>query len=307
MGNSSSNQHLRPDTIGVLWNGNTTTVPQWLNIINTTQISQRYQRPVSSILLAMPHIGVLPAVFHERNSLPQHRDLEYTGSYSVWASTPSPVLDVMCASLNETELAPIVYDTWNDDVVDAFTWTDDLLRSRPTTTNITVVDEIFGWAKKDSDDMSDYPPVFPRYPGPNATVLNHTSASRTRSAIYVLGQGAYTNLQSNNDSAVLYPLCRLSLSISSRCSTLFTVSLEGDKAEVLGEERAEDMAYINTNTSAIPLQDVPSWGGVAATWAESVSLNSGLDGSDTATSKTLMQLQLIPAGPPTNNSNDQVR
>lgn len=59
-----------------------------------------------------------------------------------------------------------------------------------TTTNKTVVDGIFEWYKEDTETMLDYPPVFPLFPKPFNTVLNHTSFAWGRSAIYVLGQGA---------------------------------------------------------------------------------------------------------------------
>ena len=75
--------------------------------------------------------------------------------------------------MNETELRPIVYSAWpNDDIVDAITWSPNHLLAKATTTNETVVDEIFDWNKKDTKLMLDYPPVFPRFPIPFNTVLN---------------------------------------------------------------------------------------------------------------------------------------
>ena len=86
------------------------------------------------------------------------------------------MIDVLCVHINETELRPIVYSAWpNDDIVDAITWSPSLLLVKATTTNETMVDEIFDWNKKDTKLMLDYPPVFPNFPIPFNTVLNNTS------------------------------------------------------------------------------------------------------------------------------------
>ena len=55
----------------------------------------------------------------------QPEELNSEGTYSLRASVPSPVLNVLCANMNETELAPIVYDMWpnNENVTNA-NWND---------------------------------------------------------------------------------------------------------------------------------------------------------------------------------------
>jgi hypothetical protein len=66
--------------------------------------------------------------------------------------------------MNKTELSPIFYSAWpNDDNFNATSWTPNNLMAKATTTNNTVVNEIFDWNKKDAKLIIDYPPVFPTY------------------------------------------------------------------------------------------------------------------------------------------------
>jgi hypothetical protein len=75
------------------------------------------------------------------------------------------VIDVLCVDMNKTELSPIFYSAWpNDDNFNATSWTPNNLMAKATTTNNTVVNEIFDWNKKDAKLIIDYPPVFPTYP-----------------------------------------------------------------------------------------------------------------------------------------------
>jgi len=80
------------------------------------------------------------------------------------------------------------------------------IRDNATTTNRTVVDELFGWTTEE-DTTLNYPPVFARYPMRFNTVLNHTSYLWGRSAIYLLGQGGPT--EDGADLTGVYPLCKL--------------------------------------------------------------------------------------------------
>lgn len=173
-GNSSSDQNKRPLGFGLLYE-NTTVEAQWIDIIDTKKVSQQYKRAINNVSLAMPHAGVFAAARDQRNGILQPEELDSEGTYSLHASVPSPVMKVLCVNMNETELSPIVYDTWNDhEVVNITTWPK--LQGNATTTNNTVVDDIFGWAKEDKETMIDYPPVFARFPKPFNTILNHTSA-----------------------------------------------------------------------------------------------------------------------------------
>lgn len=200
-------QEDRPAWIGIPY-VNTTVVPQWVNVIDTAEVSRKYQRVINNVTLALPHVGVTNAARDERNIMPRSGMSDTVEAYSLWASVPSPLINVLCVHLNQTELQPIVYEAWpNNDVVNMTTWSMiPGIRDNATTTNRTVVDELFGWTTEE-DTTLNYPPVFARYPMRFNTVLNHTSYLWGRSAIYLLGQGGPT--EDGADLTGVYPLCKL--------------------------------------------------------------------------------------------------
>lgn len=67
--------------------------------------------------------------------MPQATDPNSVGPYSLWASVPSPIIKALCVHLNETDLAPIVYEFWNDEVVNTTTWTTPGPKDNAATTN----------------------------------------------------------------------------------------------------------------------------------------------------------------------------
>jgi hypothetical protein len=167
-----------------------------------------------------------------------------------------------------------------------------------TTTNKTVVDDIFEWYKEDTKTMLDYPPVFPRFPKPFNTVLNHTSLFWGKSAIYVLGQGAGTDTSYKGpDLTGKYPLCRIKAGITPDCSTSYSISVAGSKVEVLCGDRAGDMAYIKTNTTAITIPGHPNWRDLGADWSSSLSLETGINDGYASNNRLLMQLLLDDKNP----------
>jgi hypothetical protein len=277
-------QYQRPSWIGVPY-ANATAIPQWINIIDTTEVSKKYQRVVNNVSLAMPHTGIYNAVHDQRNVMPQSDTPGSVREYSLWASVPSPVMNVLCTTLNATELAPIVYDTWNNEQVNESTWED--LRLGAITKNRTVVDDLFGWTKK-MDTGIDYPPVFPRYPAPFNTILDDSPLSRARTTIYLLGQGGLMN---ETDSTGEYPLCKIEAGISPHCSTLYSVAVSGSKIEAVCEDKAGDMAYIRTNPSAQTVKGIPNWLGLGRAWANILSLNTGIVDGYPDTPRLFMALQ----------------
>jgi hypothetical protein len=278
-------QHQRPSWIGLPY-ADATVVPQWINIINTTEVSEKYQRVITNVSLAMPHIGVSNAVSDQRNVMPRSDTSDSIRAYSLWASVPSPVMKVLCTTLNKTELAPIVYDTWNSEQVNRSSG--DYLQRNATTTNSTVVDDLFGWTKK-METRLDYPPVFARYPLPFNTIFNDPDVQWRRSAIYLLGQGGF--MKNGTNSTGEYPLCKLEVGISPYCSTLYSVAVSGNKVEAICEDKAGDMAYIRTDPNAETIQGVPNWRDVGYDWARSLSLNAETIDSSNRLSRLLMALQ----------------
>jgi len=214
-GNGTSDQLKRPQGFGLLYE-NTTVTGQWINVINTTEESKKHGRAINKVSLAMPHASVFSAARYGENNIMQPEELNSEGTYSLRASVPSPVMNVLCANLNEEELSPIIYNKWpNNKDVTMENW--DKLRDNATTKNKTVVDEIFGWKKKDDKKMTDYPPVFGKIPIAFNTIMNHTSASWGREAVYLLGSGG--NMDDGTALNGTYALCKIHVTLTSRCST----------------------------------------------------------------------------------------
>jgi hypothetical protein len=282
---TSTEQIGRPAWIGLPY-ANATVIPQRIDIIDTTEVSKQYQRVVNNVSLAMPHVGVSDSVRDRRNIMPQSDTSNAVKAYSLWASVPSPVMKVLCVDMTEAELAPIVYDTWNSEVVNVTTWA--ILQRNATTTNRTVVDEVFGW---NNNSRVHYPPIFAKYPQPYNTIVIHTSYPWGRPAMYLLGQGGGVMSDGTNLTG-RYPLCKLEVDVSTRCSTRHSVSISGTKLEVLCGDQAEDMAIMKTRPNATAIRGVINWKDIGFDWANSLSLQTGIMDGDASRARILMQLQL---------------
>jgi hypothetical protein len=287
-GNGTTDQHRRPPGFGLLYE-NTTITAQWVNIINTTEISKKYGRAINNVSLAMPHSGVFEAAHSSRNEILQPEELNSEGTYSLRASVPSPVMNVLCVNMNKDELKPIVYDTWNDyEVVNMTTWTPAWLQNNATTTNKTKVDELFGW---NSDSRVNYPPVFPKYPKQFNTVMNHTSYPWGRAAIYLLGQGGQ---DSGTNMTGVFSLCKIDVSITPGCTTQYNARSGGGSMEALCEDKADNMEYKKHHPDAQWKTSVPNWRDIGFDWSNSLSLQTGLVDGEASNSRLLTQLMLNP-------------
>lgn len=297
-GNSSSDQRKRPLGFGLLYE-NTTVTAQWIDVINTTEVSRQYKRAINNVSLAMPHAGVFAAARDQRNGILQPEELDSEGTYKLEASVPSPVMKVLCVNMNKTELAPLVYTAWpGAEPVNATSWTNANLMAHATTTNATVVDDIFGWTKQDKDTMLDYPPVFSRFPKAFNTILNHTSFAWGRPAIYVLGQGGDGTAGPNMTD--VYTVCKIDVDITPYCSTQYEAGGSGGKMKALCGDLTDntigDMAYVRSISNATVRRGLANWRDVGSDWANSLSLGTGLSDGEASNSRLLMQLQLVPEG-----------
>ncbi|PWO28349.1 hypothetical protein A1F97_03748 [Pyrenophora tritici-repentis] len=293
-GNGTSDLNLRPKGFGLLYQ-NTTVTGQWINMINTTEVSKKHGRAINNITMAMPHAGVFAAARDQRNGILQPEELNSEGTYSLRASVPSPVVNVLCANMNKTELAPIIYNAWpNNDTINVTTWGESpSIRDKATTTNRTVVDDIFGWDVNDTTTLN-WPPVFGRYPTPFNTVLNHTSNRWGRPAIYILGQGGPDDM--GIDGTGIYSLCKIHVSIKAGCSTRHDVSGSGGTMEAICDDPHDKMAFVETGTEpSTNAQGVANWRDIGTDWANSLSLGTGLMDANASTSRLLTQLILKPS------------
>lgn len=276
----------RPQGFGLLYD-NTTVTGQWIEVVNTSTRSADLNRVINNVSLAMPHAGVFAAARDQRNGIMQPEELDSEGTYSLTASVPSPVMHVLCVNMNETELAPIVYDAWpNHEPFNVSKWND--VKGNATTTNVTVVDDIFGWNDGQSINA---PPVFPKYPMPFNTIMNHTSEGWGRSAIYLLGQGGKMD---DVDATGTFALCKISASLTSNCSTQYNATGSGGTIEALCEERAGKLAYKQSDPKAPLMRDLPNWRDIGFDWSNSIQLNTGISDANASNTRLLTQLILQP-------------
>lgn len=287
-GNGSIDLANRPGGFALLYE-NTTVTADWIEIVDTANVSKVAGRTINNVTMAMPHAGVLSAARDGINDILQPEDLDGLGIYSVHASVPSPAINVLCASMTEDDLAPIVYSEWNStEPFDASLWPSPLLDfydpAQPW--NKTVVDDVFGWGPgyNVSETMTVPRPVFPKLPLPYNTILNGTGVYG-REAIYLLGQSPTAG----------YALCSVKAFLTPYCSTRYNASRSGGTLEAICEDSNDNMQYIhsmpNATTGIIPsTKDYVS--GIASEWGNSLSLNAGISDGNASNSRLLTQLIL---------------
>lgn len=286
-GNGTTDMSKRPPGFGLLYE-NTTVTAQWINVIDTVAKSKELGRAINNVSLAMPHAGVFTAAHDQRNDILQPEELNSEGTYTIKASVPSPVMHVLCVSMNKTELEPIIYQTWTNEKITNVNW--DNIRVNATTNKTTVVDDIFGWTKKDNQSMIDYPPVFATYPPAFNTIMNHTSFAWGRDSIYLLGNGG--PIGGGPDLNGTYNLCRIHVTLTANCSTQYNATGSGGNMEALCEDKADDMAYIKNYPNATEGVGIPDWRDVGYDWANSMSLNTGIMEGNASNSRLLTQLMI---------------
>ena len=195
-------------------------------------------------------------------------------------SVPSPTTNVLCASMQEDELKPMVYSQWpsgNGTAMNTTGWPVGFgIPYYPSWLNQTPVDDLFGFGEK----YGRRHPVFSRLPIPYNTVLNSTGMYID--SIYILATSATGE----------YTMCSLRGSLTTKCSTNYHASLSGGMMTVRCEDPQDKLAYINSYPNATEGVIVPDWADLADQWATSLSLNAGI--TDGAASNARLLSQLIP-------------
>jgi hypothetical protein len=150
---------------------NTTVQGSWIqtNYSDMTTSYAKFGRIVNNVTMAMPHAGIFAAAKDPKNEILQPSDLAGVGEYSIHASVVSPTINVLCANMNEMELAPLIYVEWpysqktNSTSIPGqlLAWDGYETDIQPvpgnTYLNSTVVDDIFEWGA----NYGRQPPVFP--------------------------------------------------------------------------------------------------------------------------------------------------
>ncbi|KAI0528214.1 hypothetical protein F5B22DRAFT_641186 [Xylaria bambusicola] len=248
---------------------NTTMDSQWIETESGDVAASfnSYKRIINNVTLAMPHAGIYSAATDPINGILQPSELLGIGEYSIRASVWSPVINVLCANMNENELTPIVYAQWpkarkhDTGVVDD--WENDIpqLPNSPWL-NRTDVDDIFKWGEK----YQRRPPIFPLYPIENnmVTVLPNDT---NRTALYILAKSI------NN-----YSVCQLSSWMTSKCSSTFNLSgTSGGHMKAHCEDPNDKNARDRTipDGAALTSSPSPDWVNIAYEWQLAINLNGG--------------------------------
>ncbi|KAF2090347.1 hypothetical protein K490DRAFT_6729, partial [Saccharata proteae CBS 121410] len=265
--------------------GSDTTVNgTWMNVT----VEEQNGRIVNKARLAMPHSGVLQAATDKRNKILQPEQLGGLGAYTLIASTPNPMIEVVCANMNRSELAPIVWTTWdNPDKLDTSDFTSQLAWYGPDNwLNKTVVDDIFGWGENVTN--GEHPPVFAKYPLAYNTILNQTAQSVARPSVYILGRDG-------DSSTERYSLCQMRAMMTPNCSTTYVAAEEGSSLHSTCDPEHDKMAYINHWKNATEdelMKPSDDWLWIGSELANSMSLNTGIVDGKAANCRMLTEMIL---------------
>ncbi|KAK5629044.1 hypothetical protein RRF57_004759 [Xylaria bambusicola] len=271
---------------------NTTMDSQWIETENGDVAANfnTHKRIINNVTLALPHAGIYSAATDPINGILQPSELLGIGEYSIRASVPSPVINVLCASMKEDELTPLVYTQWPNartnktgwfnQTSGVKGWENDIPHASVSPwLNRTVVDDIFEWGEK----YSRRPPVFPLYPILNniVTVLPNTSVA---DAMYILAKPA-------ND----YTVCELRSWMTSKCSSTFNLSgTSGGHMKARCEDPNDKNSYIRTvpeGTSSTPILSV-DWVNTADEWRLAINLNGGTQNNNASNAHILTSFAL---------------
>ena len=290
--NGSVDETKRPPPIGTVL-GNTTVQGSWLDPQNMTELSNRFGRIVTNFTMAMPLSAVLGAARDARNDILQPEDLDGLGEYYLEASVPSPSVNVLCASMSQDEMAPMVLNLWpgfnttnNGTAPNGTNWpTDYDMPSYPNWLNKTVVDDLFGFGEQYGRRM----PIFPKLPKPFNTVLNETTPWYPNATTMVTADSIYILATSNATSDSPYELCSVKGAMSTNCSTEYHSSMIGGslKANCHPEN---PLAYHNSHPEARNGVWDYLWTTSASQWALTMSLGDGITDNDASNARLLTQL-----------------
>ena len=285
-GNGTSDQLYRPQGFG-LFMDNTTANATWIEIIDTNKTSHHFGRIVNNVTLAFPHSGIFQAARDPRTNLVQPEDLDGVGIYNIRAAIPSPYINVLCANLNASELAPIVYAAqpnitlnYTQDLPGA-SWVTKFNRS--SIANLTTLADVFSF------DENNRVPIFYKTPLPFNTIAS-SPGSWPDPNIYIIGQGGpdETSVVTNNDD---YFMCRLKAGLTPKCSTHYTATGSGSFMTAHCDDPDEPMTYSRFNSSRA--ETISSdWMNVGGLALLSLAFGDGITDGNASIARMLTQFQL---------------
>jgi hypothetical protein len=168
-------EYMEGRPVGMNSYNNVTLQGAWIETKNSnvTAKFEEYGRLINNVTMAIPHLGVARAA-QVWNAIMQPDELGGVGQYEIRAAVVSPTINVMCASVGEEELAPLVYVKWPHSQKERSNYSDQEIPIHKDTWdqwavpnkfgdngernyyNRTVLDDIFQWGPK----YERYPPVF---------------------------------------------------------------------------------------------------------------------------------------------------
>ncbi|KAI9688001.1 MAG: hypothetical protein M1820_010341 [Bogoriella megaspora] len=286
----STDPKARPLAVGQ-FNALTDVTSAWVELHDVAETSKAWGRTVDNVSLAMPHSGIVQAARDPVNSILQPEDLEGLGIYKLQAAVPSPVINTLCVQVTKDELSPLVYTEFPnvENPLNTSIWPTQLDKMAPGfkfNLTGTKVDNIFNW----SSDYGQWPPIFPKFPVENNTVLNQTS-QYGREYIYILTKGAVTQ-------GLDYTICGLRAFLTPNCSTHYEVTANGGNLTAVCDDtgnsdlftyrknfpdEAAHMPHTNASTDFFEL---------VQEWATTLSLGTGITDSKASIARLLAQLVL---------------
>lgn len=248
-GNGTKDLASRPKRFALL-NDNMTVAAPWIEheFYNMTELYDEYKRVIVDVYMAMPHVGVADAAMDPTNQILQPKNLDGKGLYHVHASVPSPVVNVLCAMLSESDVRPLI-DKHSHALPD------------PYLGKISLLHKLFKWGESYGDYI--WPPTFTKLPPEHNTIINETrNMTYGREATYLLGNAAMTT----DTREYHFPLCQIVVSVTPRCSTWYNASSFGTAMEAVCEDPEDQLAYIKSvpdtiNGNASPSRDRSNVGG----------------------------------------------
>lgn len=242
---SDSTNKPRPNGTALALENTIVTAP-WIEQSDLIADHQKWNRVINNVSIAAPHTAVALAARDRSNGLIQPEELDGLGSYEVIAAVPSPVLNVLCATLDQDDLKPLVYALWDNVTtpVNMTLWPQQL-DNPDRYLNGTPLDPLFEWGEAYGEFA--VPPIFPKLPIDFNTIVNFTGSNMIygRQSIYILGKAGpkdannMTYFGTDQD----YAMCKLTVSHTAKCSTRYTAASAGTTLSAHCEDPNDEMQY----------------------------------------------------------------
>lgn len=286
---------------------NTTVQGQWIQSENPSIASALEKRMVQKITMAMPHANIFNAARDPANGILQPDELGGSGEYTITASVPVPISNILCVGMTEAEVMPLTYTAWpnttkptSNNTLDPLSWPtflkNDLQAAWFETPNATVVDHLFGFGQNVSGPhiqgtaTIQYAPIFPKYPIDYNTVTSFWE-NYGQLSVYLLAKPPVVSYPATDE----YVMCSFSAMLYNNCSTQYHVEQSGGHLSVYCDDDPQNtLPYMQSQ----PHQDgelilsivSPDWRDIATEWIDAISLSQGIANGNASGARMLTQM-----------------